>query len=306
AIDAFPGIVVAASGNDSVDVGATPQYPCAYTSSNVICVGASTQNDTLASFSNYNATSVDLAAPGENIIGLLTLSAPDDYYIGDGTSFATPQVAGTVGLLWSQNPSASITTVRNTLLASSDHKTALSGKITCGRRLNANAALANMQSATIPSGNCSSPVYRFWSDTKQGHFFTASTTEKDYIIANYPDNVWHYEGVGFNAYADQISGTTPVYRFWSDTKQHHFYTASEDEKNYVISTYPTNVWKYEGIAYYAFNSPQSNTTPIYRFWSDTKQGHFYTASENEKNYIIANYPLNVWKYESVAWYVPTN
>ncbi|MFA5994608.1 MAG: S8 family serine peptidase, partial [Parcubacteria group bacterium] len=42
AIDAFPGIVVAASGNDSVDVGATPQYPCAYTSSNVICVGAST------------------------------------------------------------------------------------------------------------------------------------------------------------------------------------------------------------------------------------------------------------------------
>jgi len=150
------------------------------------------------------------------------------------------------------------------------------------------------------------PIYRFWSDQKQGHFYTASADEKNYIIATYPENVWKYEGEAYNAVQQGAADSTAIYRFWSDQKQHHFYTASEDEKNYVIANYPENVWKYEGIAYYAYAGQISNTNPLYRFWSDTKQGHFYTASEDEKNYIMVTYPTDVWKYEGIAWYVPTN
>jgi hypothetical protein len=147
-------------------------------------------------------------------------------------------------------------------------------------------------------------VYRFWSDTKQGHFFTASEDEKNYIIANYPTTVWKYEGVAFQVYATQETGTVPVYRFWSDTKQGHFYTASEEEKNYIIANYPTTVWKYEGIAWYAYSSAQTGTAPVYRFWSDEKQHHFFTFNTAEKTCIQNSYPESTWKYESVAYWVP--
>ena len=83
-------------------------------------------------------------------------------------------------------------------------------------------------------------------------------------------------------------------------------TVSETEKNQVIATYPENIWRLEGVAYYAYATSQANSTPMYRFWSDTKQGHFYTTSLSERNYVMATYPENVWKYEGIAYYVPEN
>lgn len=67
AIDASSAVVVAAAGNDGTNNDTTPVYPCSYTSSHIICVAATDQNDNLASFSNYGATSVDVGAPGVNI-----------------------------------------------------------------------------------------------------------------------------------------------------------------------------------------------------------------------------------------------
>ena len=64
-------IFCAAAGNDSADNDATPVYPASYHLSNMIVVAASDQNDALASFSDYGANSVDLAAPGVNILSLL-------------------------------------------------------------------------------------------------------------------------------------------------------------------------------------------------------------------------------------------
>ena len=45
----------------------TPEYPCDYDVTNVVCVAASDHDDTLASFSNYGPANVDLAAPGVDI-----------------------------------------------------------------------------------------------------------------------------------------------------------------------------------------------------------------------------------------------
>jgi subtilisin family serine protease len=72
AIDAFPGIVVCAAGNGGIDgVGdnndTTPFYPASYSSSNIIAVAATDDDDHLASFSNFGVTKVDLAAPGVSI-----------------------------------------------------------------------------------------------------------------------------------------------------------------------------------------------------------------------------------------------
>lgn len=63
-------VIVAAAGNDGInnDNGISPTYPCNFTMDNVICVAALDQNYNLASFSNYGKTSVDVAAPGVNIV----------------------------------------------------------------------------------------------------------------------------------------------------------------------------------------------------------------------------------------------
>lgn len=61
-------LFVISAGNESSDVDSEPQYPCAYKLPNVICVAATNQSDGLASFSNYGAASVDVAAPGEQIL----------------------------------------------------------------------------------------------------------------------------------------------------------------------------------------------------------------------------------------------
>ena len=286
----------------ATSIDAAPQYPCSYNLANIICVGATDKNDNLATFSNYGVASVDIAAPGVDIVGTIE---NDTYYTGSGTSYATAFVSGAVATLWGHNPSASIATVRNTILAGSDHLASLSDTVTCSRRLNLNTALRAFQTNSIPAENCRTtfaPVYRFWSDTKQGHFYTASTIERDYIIASYP--VWHYEGMAFSAFAQHVADTTPIYRFWSNEKQHHFYTASTAERDYVMTHYSANTWNYEGIAYYAYTSATTDSTPVYRFWSDTKQGHFYTASAVERDSIIATYPDDVWRYEGIGWYIP--
>ena len=67
-------IFCAAAGNNSADNDTTPFYPAGYRLSNMIVVAASDQNDALASFSNYGASTVDLAAPGVNVYSLLPMN----------------------------------------------------------------------------------------------------------------------------------------------------------------------------------------------------------------------------------------
>jgi hypothetical protein len=61
-------LVVAAAGNDAMDTDVNPEIPAAFDLDNIISVAASTPWRNLADFSNWGATSVDLAAPGEEII----------------------------------------------------------------------------------------------------------------------------------------------------------------------------------------------------------------------------------------------
>lgn len=77
AIQNFSGLIVAAAGNGGLDSvgdqhssGSYNVYPCDFDLANVICATASTQSDTLASFSDYGSGYVDIAAPGFNITSL--------------------------------------------------------------------------------------------------------------------------------------------------------------------------------------------------------------------------------------------
>ena len=74
AIGGAPGtLFVVAAGNGGGDgIGdnndSAPQYPCSYPHANLVCVAATTQGDGIASFSNFGPSSVDLGAPGTNVL----------------------------------------------------------------------------------------------------------------------------------------------------------------------------------------------------------------------------------------------
>ncbi|MGE5296276.1 MAG: hypothetical protein ACM3VT_15750 [Solirubrobacterales bacterium] len=155
---------------------------------------------------------------------------------------------------------------------------------------------------TMSGPDGSVPVYRFWSPVLFNHFYTASESERQMLVNDYPD-IWTSEGVGF--YARPEAGDTnasPVYRFYSPVYFSHFYTIDPAERDMLLRDYPF-FWVEEGIAFYAYteNTRPADTVPVYRFWSPVLNDHFYTASETEADTLTRNYPT-IWTFEGVAWY----
>lgn len=113
-------VVVAAAGNSN---NSSKTYPAAY--DKAMAVWASDQNDNKASFSSYGSW-VDIGAPGVSILSTIPLlkdtkdDLQDGYYLGSGTSMATPEVAGLAGLLFSQNQGWSNQQVRNKIESTAD------------------------------------------------------------------------------------------------------------------------------------------------------------------------------------------
>ena len=131
-------LFVAASGNDSANTDQMPQYPAGYDLGNVISVAALNRKDELASFSNYGAKSVHLAAPGANI---LSTWLGNEYEEHSGTSMATPMVSGVAALVLSKRPQLSVDELRSILLKSVDKLPHLNGKVSTGGRISAAKAV---------------------------------------------------------------------------------------------------------------------------------------------------------------------
>ncbi len=141
-------LFVAAAGNSGTNNDVAAQYPANYTPPNVISVAASDQNDHLASFSCYGATTVDLAAPGVSIYS----TVPNNRYAYySGTSMATPMVSGVAALAWAYKPNASVADIKNAILQGVDHISSLSGKVASGGRLDAYNTLKLLGAGTAPS-----------------------------------------------------------------------------------------------------------------------------------------------------------
>lgn len=145
AAGAADGVFVAAAGNSGSDNDVINHFPAGYTAANIIAVAATDHNDNLASFSNYGAASVDIAAPGVDILS----TVPRGYGVKSGTSMATPHVTGAAALIRSLAPSVPVATLKQQILFFAHRLPGLTGRVASGGRLDAALAL-NAPDGTPP------------------------------------------------------------------------------------------------------------------------------------------------------------
>ena len=137
-------LFVAAAGNSGIDTDRFPFYPASYNLDNIISVAATDDRDQKAGFSNFGATSVDLGAPGVNILSTLP---GNRYGLLNGTSMAAPHVSGAIGLILSENPELTSAEIKELLLKTTDKIPALTGRTVSGGRLNVFNALSELTPA---------------------------------------------------------------------------------------------------------------------------------------------------------------
>lgn len=139
-LKASPALHIFAAGNESNDNDARLSYPASYDLDNIVAVAATDRNDRLADFSNWGATTVDLAAPGVDILSTVPGNKYDSY---SGTSMATPHVAGAATLIATVYPDATNEQIKARLMNGVDQVPELAGKMITGGRLNLANALDN-------------------------------------------------------------------------------------------------------------------------------------------------------------------
>ncbi len=157
-------LFIAAAGNDGSDNDQIPSYPASYNLDNIISVAATDNRDGRAFFSNFGQTSVDLGAPGVDILSTLP---GNQYGVFSGTSMATPHVTGVAALVRDLHPDWTFQQVKDTILSTVDPVQSLLGRTVTGGRLNAVAAITGMPppdtngprvTAQSPPGGANPPV----------------------------------------------------------------------------------------------------------------------------------------------------
>jgi subtilisin family serine protease len=143
-----------AAGNFSSNNDVTPFDPASINEDSIISVAASDAQDLRAGFSNYGATSVDLAAPGVSILSTFG----GGYGFLSGTSMATPHVAGVAALLFARNPGLTPIGAKQLILGNVDPIGAWTSLVASGGRLNAFRSLSATMGNQPPTVSVTSPA----------------------------------------------------------------------------------------------------------------------------------------------------
>ncbi len=228
-------LFMAAAGNGDaagrgINNDLSPHYPSSYELDNIISVAATDNQDQIASFSNYGATSVDVGAPGVNIGS----TAESAYYYYNGTSMATPYVTGVAALILSVHPEWTALQVRDRIYNTVRPIDALNGVTTTGGIINAYDALYE---TTVP------PL--------APQALSATVLSHSQIELNWLDNSDNEAGISLARSLDGI--------LWTDIA-----TVAQN-----VTTYTDSSLEAETLYYYqvkAYNSmgdsPASNTASV--------------------------------------------
>ena len=146
-----------------------------------------------------------------------------------------------------------------------------------------------------------------------GYTHDKATQIREYIAYNTWDNQLHtypfvpadYSNTPFSVqyyyilFPEYIIPKTPVYRFYRTDAGSYFFTASEAEKDSLISV---PQFEFSGISHFVYVGTGSpGVVPVYRFLNRFGS-HFYTASEQERDAIVQNLS-NIYQLEGIAFFV---
>ena len=145
------------------------------------------------------------------------------------------------------------------------------------------------------------PVYRFYHRGIGANFYTASTTERDFIVNNLKQYGLRETSFESAEAEDSLTGAKSIYRFFNTGTGAHLYTISELEKEFIednLSNYNS-----EGIAYYGYENQQPETTPLYRLYNTELDIHFFTSSLAERNDLASSDNYRLEGNNGIAFYV---
>ncbi len=230
-------LFVAAAGNSAENTDVTPHYPSSYDVENVIAVAATDDDDALASFSNYGQHTVHIAAPGVSILSTVRNNAYNWY---NGTSMATPHVAGAAALLLANDPTMSVYELKSRLLWTGDVVDSLSTKTITSRRLNVYNALTTEPTLTVLDPNDEVTwVQGFewpieWMSVGGGETVDIYLLKAGAIFLQLADDIPNSGKYDWEI--TEAAGTGSDYRIWIDDGVN----SDESDSNFTITDSPTD------------------------------------------------------------------
>ncbi len=213
---------VASTANRAWDVDVNGDIPTAMTNESIVAVTNTTNTDNLYSQAAWGHNSIDLAAPGTNIY---STRQGDTYGYKTGTSMSSPQISGSIALMYAAAPQATLqqyqenpvlvsSKFKRYLIASVDTISSLVGKTVSGGRLNLFNAL---QMVVNPPALVSDPpgvslAMEPNTTTTVTLQLTSLNTEMNPYTLTFPDTVaWVYAEVAGGLLIGENPGTVTLH-----------------------------------------------------------------------------------------------
>lgn len=216
-------LICASAGNDGIcDLN---HYPSSY--EHVMSVGASTEDDSRAGFSNYGSN-VDVYAPAKSV--WLTLPQ-NGYGTGSGTSYASPQVAGLAALVWSSHPDWTNQEVWDAIIVGADTVETDAGKVL---RINSRKSLGVQAESGIATENAKETFTVSAADVQNG---VMKFTCESFRTFDYTLSVFDASGRVVYSESGNVTGTGQIecnQRFSSGTYFWRFDSGSGAETGKIV------------------------------------------------------------------------
>lgn len=149
AIEKSSMLFVVAAGNSGLNIDDGGAYPASFDLDNIISAAAASYDGLLYRNSNFGAAAVDIASPGDHIVGLY---AESKYAYMAGTSMAAPMVTAAAAMVYCQHKGLSLDEVRETILSTATYMASLDGAVATAGLLDAGAAVT-LDLRDLPSRN---------------------------------------------------------------------------------------------------------------------------------------------------------